>query len=255
LKAKYQVYKDVAGKFRFRLRASNNKIVAVSEAYENKAGCMNGVKSVQNNCGSPIEDQTIGAKKLPHPKYTVFKDAASEFRFNLSAVNGEIIAASEAYENKAGCMNGIEAVQKSCGAEIEDLTAGQMVKAAPKAVVEEPCEGVMDTNLKMVCPPTSVNLNTIVTFKGTLNCSTGKGAEGAKIDIMERDRSFMGNKLLASGMTDKDGAFSIDWKAKQQDWWDDSVEVFAKFEGNEKYNPSQSGTHKIRVLIYLRNKK
>jgi len=28
--AKYQVYRDVAGKFRFRLRAENNKIVAVS---------------------------------------------------------------------------------------------------------------------------------------------------------------------------------------------------------------------------------
>ena len=37
LMAKYQVFKDVGGKYRFRLRDSDNKIVAVSEAYESKA--------------------------------------------------------------------------------------------------------------------------------------------------------------------------------------------------------------------------
>ena len=39
--AKYQIFKDIAGKFRFRLRAENNKIVAVSEAYEQKVSAMN----------------------------------------------------------------------------------------------------------------------------------------------------------------------------------------------------------------------
>ena len=62
--AKYQLYKDMAGKFRFRLRAENNKIVAVSEAYERKAGAINGVKSVQSNCQSHIEDTTIQADKI-----------------------------------------------------------------------------------------------------------------------------------------------------------------------------------------------
>jgi len=254
LKAKYQVYKDTAGKFRFRLLAANNKIVAVSEAYESKAGCMNGVKSVQKNCGAPIEDTTIGAEKLPHPKYEVFTDVASKFRFNLSAPNGEIIAASEAYENKQGCMNGIEAVQNSCDAEIEDLTTGQMVKAAPEAPAESTA-GAVDTTLEMSCPPTSVDLNSIVTFVGKLMTSdAGKGVGGAKIDIYERDRSFMGDDVLVSGMTNRDGNFKIDWKAKQQDWWDDSVEVYAQFGGNEKYNPSQTDTYRIRVLFYLRKK-
>jgi uncharacterized protein YegP (UPF0339 family) len=254
LKARYQVYKDIAGKFRFRLRAANNKILAVSEAYESKAGCMNGVKSVQKNCDSKIEDKTIGAEKLPHPKYVVFTDVASKFRFNLSAPNGEIIAASEAYESKQGCMNGIEAVQNSCDAEIEDLTTGQMVKEAQK-LAEETVAGARDTTLKMSCPPTRVDLNSIVTFEGNLMTSdAGKGVGDAKIDIYERDRSFMGNDVLVSGMTNKDGNFSIDWKAKQQDWWDDSVEVFARFGGNKKYNPSQTDTYRIRVLFYLRKK-
>ena len=254
MKAKYQVYRDTAGKFRFRLRAANNKIVAVSEAYESKTGCMNGVRSVQKNCDSKIEDKTIGAETLLHPKYVVFTDVASKFRFNLSAPNGEVIAASEAYETKQNCMNGIEAVQKSCDAEIEDLTVDQVMEEVTEAPMQ-PAAGAVDTTLKMSCPPTSVDLNSIVTFEGNLMTSdTGKGIGDAKIDIYERDRSFMGNDVLVSGMTNKDGNFSIDWKAKQQDWWDDSVEVYAQFEGNEKYNPSQTDTYRIRVLFYLRKK-
>jgi uncharacterized protein YegP (UPF0339 family) len=254
LKARYQVYKDTAGKFRFRLRAANNKIVAVSEAYESKTGCMNGVKSVQKNCDSKIEDKTIGAEPLPHPKYTVFTDVASKFRFNLSASNGEIIAASEAYETKQNCMNGIEAVQKSCDAEIEDLTVDQVVEEVTEAPMQ-PAAGAVDTTLKMACPPASVDLNSILTFEGNLMSSeTGEGIGDAKIDIYEKDRSFMGNDVLVSGMTNKDGDFSIDWKAKQQDWWDDSVEVFAHFEGDEKYNPSKTDTYRTRVLFYLGKK-
>ena len=79
MKGNYQVYKDMVGKYRFRLRAANNKIVAVSEAYESKAGCMNGVNSVQRNCSSHIEDQIVGMEKLSNPKYEVFSDVASKF--------------------------------------------------------------------------------------------------------------------------------------------------------------------------------
>ncbi|PVX23866.1 MAG: hypothetical protein CW691_09500 [Candidatus Bathyarchaeum sp.] len=249
----YQVYKDTAGKFRFRLRAANNKIVAVSEAYESKAGCINGVKSVQKNCGSKIEDKTIGAKVLPNPKYELFTDVASKFRFNLSAPNGEIIAASEAYETKQGCMNGIEAVKRSCNANIEDLTTGQIMPS--KEVCAVPSADAGTTTLEMMCPPTSVDLNSIVTFEGKLtHTDTCKGIANAEIGIYEKDRSFMGDDLLVSGMTGADGAFKIDWKAKQQDWWDDSVEVYARFKGTTKHHPSQTDTYKIRVLFYLRKK-
>lgn len=46
---KFEIYRDVAGKFRFRLRAANNQIIAASEAYETKAGCSNGIQSVMQN--------------------------------------------------------------------------------------------------------------------------------------------------------------------------------------------------------------
>ena len=254
LKAKYQVYRDTAGKYRFRLRALNNKIVAVSQAYERKTGCINGVKSVQNNCGAPIEDKTAGAETLPYPKYELFTDAASKYRFNLSASNGEIIAASEAYATKQSGMMGIEAVQKSCGAEIEDLTVKQPMEEVTEALME-PAAGAADTTLKMDCPPTTADAKTTVTFKGKLtNTETGKGIAEAGINIYEKDRSFMSDDVLAVGMTDNGGKFKIDWVAKQQDWWDDTVEVYARFEGSENYNPSQTDCYRIRILVHLKKK-
>ncbi|MCJ7721662.1 YegP family protein, partial [Candidatus Bathyarchaeota archaeon] len=163
---------------------------------------------------------------------------ASQYRFNLSASNGQIIAASEAYETKQNCMHGIEAMQRSCDAEIEDLTVDQVMEEVTE-VPMQPAAGAGDTTLKMSCPPTSVDLNSIVTFQGKLtNTGTWKGVGGAEIGIYEKDRSFMGNDLLVLGMTNKEGAFNIDWKAKQQDLWDDSVEVYARFAGTEKHKPS-----------------
>ncbi len=56
--AKFEVYKDASGQFRFRLRAAKNEIIAVSEAYTTKAACMNGIQSVKTNAPiAEIEDQ------------------------------------------------------------------------------------------------------------------------------------------------------------------------------------------------------
>ncbi|MDH5483178.1 MAG: YegP family protein [Candidatus Bathyarchaeota archaeon] len=46
---KFEIYKDTAGKFRWRLKAPNGEIIAVSEAYESKDGCNNGINSVKMN--------------------------------------------------------------------------------------------------------------------------------------------------------------------------------------------------------------
>lgn len=48
---KFEVYQDKAGKFRFRLKASNGQVIATGEAYESKAACLKGVASVQKNAG------------------------------------------------------------------------------------------------------------------------------------------------------------------------------------------------------------
>ena len=56
---KFELYKDKAGKFRFRLKASNGQVIASGEAYETKAAALNGIASVQNNApGAAVDDQT-----------------------------------------------------------------------------------------------------------------------------------------------------------------------------------------------------
>ena len=52
---KFEVYVDKAGEYRFRLKARNGQIIAVSEGYKAKASCMNGIESVKNNADSPVE--------------------------------------------------------------------------------------------------------------------------------------------------------------------------------------------------------
>jgi hypothetical protein len=46
---KFEIYKDKAGEFRFRLKAKNGEIIAVSEGYKTKASCDNGIASVKKN--------------------------------------------------------------------------------------------------------------------------------------------------------------------------------------------------------------
>ncbi len=46
---KFEVYTDKAGEYRFRLKATNGQIIAVSEGYKAMAGCLNGIDSVKKN--------------------------------------------------------------------------------------------------------------------------------------------------------------------------------------------------------------
>lgn len=46
---KFEMYTDKAGQFRFRLKARNGEIIAVSEDYTTKASCENGIESVKKN--------------------------------------------------------------------------------------------------------------------------------------------------------------------------------------------------------------
>ncbi|MFL6145498.1 MAG: YegP family protein [Labedaea sp.] len=56
---KFELYTDAAGKYRFRLKAGNGEIIAVGEAYESKAGALNGIDSVKtNSVDAAVVDQT-----------------------------------------------------------------------------------------------------------------------------------------------------------------------------------------------------
>ena len=46
---KFELYADKAGAFRFRLKARNGEIIAVSDGYRAKSSCENGIESVKKN--------------------------------------------------------------------------------------------------------------------------------------------------------------------------------------------------------------
>jgi uncharacterized protein YegP (UPF0339 family) len=56
---KFEVHKDRANKFRFRLKAGNGEIIAVSEAYNSETSALGGVESVRKNAPeTKLDDQT-----------------------------------------------------------------------------------------------------------------------------------------------------------------------------------------------------
>ena len=56
---KFELFWDAAGKFRFRLKASNGQIIATGEAYESRASAMKGIESVRSNAAAAaLEDLT-----------------------------------------------------------------------------------------------------------------------------------------------------------------------------------------------------
>lgn len=48
---------------------------------------------------------------MNNPKFTKYKDSASDFRFRLRAENGEIILHSEGYKSSSACNTGIASVK------------------------------------------------------------------------------------------------------------------------------------------------
>jgi len=70
-------------------------------------------------------------------KFTVYKDKANQFRFNLKAANGEIIAVGESYPDKKSALKGIASIVKNAPvAKIVDDTDEK--EDAKKTVAKKP---------------------------------------------------------------------------------------------------------------------
>lgn len=107
---KFELYKDKAGEFRFRLKAGNGEIILASEGYKRRASAENGIASVRKNA-------QIDARF----ERRVTKSGAP--RFNLKASNGQVIGTSESYSSEASRDNGIASVMRNApDARLEDLT-------------------------------------------------------------------------------------------------------------------------------------
>lgn len=107
---KFEMYKDKAGEFRFRLKAGNGENILASEGYKAKASCENGIESVRKN------SQDEG-------RFETKEQSNGKPYFVLKAGNGEVIGKSEAYESSASCKNGIASVMKNApDASVDDQT-------------------------------------------------------------------------------------------------------------------------------------
>jgi len=108
---KFEIYKDKAGEFRFRLKASNGQIILASEGYKAKTSCKNGIESVRKN------SQSDG-------RFDRRETKTGKARFNLKAANGQVIGTSESYESTKARENGIASVAKNApDAKVDDQTA------------------------------------------------------------------------------------------------------------------------------------
>ncbi|MGE0726373.1 MAG: YegP family protein [Alphaproteobacteria bacterium] len=57
--SKFEVYKDKAGEYRFRFKASNGETMFASEGYKAKASAMSAIESIKKNVSAAaVDDQT-----------------------------------------------------------------------------------------------------------------------------------------------------------------------------------------------------
>jgi uncharacterized protein len=97
---KFEMYKDNAGEFRFRLKAANGQILLASEGYKTKDGCENGIKSVKKNASDETRFQKSDTK-------------SGKYAFKLLAGNNQVVGTSQQYEAIASRDNGIQSVMSN----------------------------------------------------------------------------------------------------------------------------------------------
>ena len=107
---KFELYKDKAAEYRFRLRAGNGQGLLFSEGYKAKGSAEKGVESVRKN--APIDE-----------RYERKATKAGKHMFNLKATNGQVIATREQCESDASREAGIESVKNNApNAALDDQT-------------------------------------------------------------------------------------------------------------------------------------
>lgn len=107
---KFELYKDKAGEFRFRLKAGNGENILASEGYKEKGSAENGIASVKKNAGDKGQ-------------FEVKESSNDKHYFVLKAANHQVIGQSQMYESKASAEGGVESVMNNApDAAVDDQT-------------------------------------------------------------------------------------------------------------------------------------
>jgi len=120
----FEIICDVAGNYRFHLKAANGQIIAVSQSYGTREAAIKGIASIKKNAPiANIADFTTVGGTMPElrhetgivqdPVFEVQSSTVDRFRFHLKAANGQIIAVSQSYLTRQSAEKGIASVKKN----------------------------------------------------------------------------------------------------------------------------------------------
>ena len=102
------------------------------------------------------------------------------------------------------------------------------------------------TSITLDIPHTQINEGDVLSISGRLTDERGNGIRDALIHIKDEDTGS-GDDDIATVRTDADGDFYYRWTARTTDMFDNTVEIYAVFEGSLNFGSSRSVQIDVRV--------
>ncbi len=136
----FEIFEDKSGQWRWRLRAANDELVAMSEeGFASKASVVRALGVVRKNVAAAEDHLELTADDATEGKtakgFEIFEDRSGQWRWRLRAANGELLAIPEqGFASKAGVVKALDVVRRNvAGAEgHHEAGSDEPSKAAPR---------------------------------------------------------------------------------------------------------------------------
>ena len=138
----FEIFEDKAGEWRWRLRAINGELVAISEqGFASKSGVVKTLDVVRRNVAEAEGHEEAafaedGLEIQGGKGFEIYEDKAGEWRWRLRASNGELLAVPEqGFASKSGVVKALDVVRRNVGAaegHTEPDATEETSDAAPK---------------------------------------------------------------------------------------------------------------------------
>jgi large subunit ribosomal protein L21 len=137
----FEIFEDKSGQWRWRLRAANGELVAMSEqGFASKASVVRTLGVVRKNVAAAEDHVELTADEAAEGKtakgFEIFEDKAGQWRWRLRAANGELVAIPEqGFASKAGVVKALDVVRRNVAEAEGHHEAGSetaTTKAAPR---------------------------------------------------------------------------------------------------------------------------
>jgi uncharacterized protein YegP (UPF0339 family) len=125
--ATFELYKDRAGDFRFRLKGDDGMLLAMSaKGFRTKAECQKLIEAIKRDVAKARFEDADRPEKAAAAKaaviFEMYKDRSGDYRFRLKDGGGDVLAiASKGYRTKADCQKVLDAIKRDAArARLED---------------------------------------------------------------------------------------------------------------------------------------